>query len=155
MRHVGKKPFAPWCDRDAPAECDKDGHDIAATCDCNNRWKWGYDGQYANAETVAMAEIYPRLDRRASFQRETNPYVYTEGDDVQALQTDDVHPAFIAILERLGETYTDIFQFGFSIYAVYRSDFPENLGDVKQAAWRLDEDPWGSNEDLPSIEIYT
>ena len=154
MGHVGKKPFAPWGDRDAPAECDKDGHDTAVSCDCDARWKWGYDGHYADGETVAMAEIDPRLDGRAFIQRETDPYVYIDGDDVRDPQTGDVHPAFIAILEHLGATYTDISQSGVGVHAVYRGDFPEDLGDVKQAAWRLDENPWGSNEDLPSIEIY-
>jgi len=97
MGHVGKKPFAPWGDRDAPGECDKDGHDTAAFCDCDARWKWGYDGHYADGETVAMAEIDPQLDGRAFIQRETDPYVYIDGDDAQDPKTGDVHPAFIAM----------------------------------------------------------
>jgi len=64
MGHVGKKPFAPWGDRDAPAQCNKDGHDTAAPCDCDARWKWGYDGHYADWETVAMTKYNPRLDGR-------------------------------------------------------------------------------------------
>lgn len=143
-----------WGDRDAPAECDKDGHDTAAACGCDARWKWGYEGHYADGETVAMAEIDPRLDGRAFIQRETDPYVYIDGDYVRDSETGDVHPAFITILEHLGATYTDISQSGVVVHAVYRGVFPEDIGDVKQAAWRLDEDPWGSNEDLPSIEIY-
>jgi len=54
MGHVSKKPFALWGDRDAPAQCDKNGHDTAATYDCDARWKWGYDDHYADWETVAM-----------------------------------------------------------------------------------------------------
>ena len=154
MGHVDKKPFAPWGDRDAPAKCDKDGHDTAATCDCDARWKWGYDGHYADGETVAMAEIDPRLDGRAFIQREEDPYVYVDGDDVRDQETGDVHPAFTAILEHPGLTYADISQSGAGVHAVYRGDFSGELSDVKQAAWQLDEDPWGENDDLPSIEIY-
>jgi len=154
MGHVGKKPFAPWGDRDAPAECSKDGHDTADTCDCDARWKWGYRGHYGDGETIAMAEIDPRLDGRAFIQREDDPYVYVDGDDVRDPETGEVHPAFLAILEHLGATYSDVSQSGTGVHAVYRGEFPEDLGDVKQAAWRIDEDPWGSNDDLPSIEIY-
>ncbi|MXV62057.1 hypothetical protein GS429_08285 [Natronorubrum sp. JWXQ-INN-674] len=153
MGHVEKKPFAPWGDQDAPAECSKDGHDTAATCECDARWKWGYRGHYVDGETVAMAEIDPRLDGRSFLQREDDPYVYVDGDDVRDPETGDVHPAFIAILEHLGATYCDISTSGKGVHAIYRGDF-EDL-DLKQASWRLDEDPWGSIEgDLPSIEIY-
>ena len=53
MGHVGKKPFAPWADRDHPeADPDEDA-----------RWKWGLEENYVDGETVAMAEIDPRLDQ--------------------------------------------------------------------------------------------
>lgn len=151
MGHTEKKPFAPWGDQDAPAECSKDGHDTAATCDCDARFKWGYRGHYVDGETVAMAEIDPRLDGRAFLQQEDDPFVYVDGDDVRDPETGDVHPAFIAILEHLGLTYADVSQSEAGVHAQFKGELPE---DVKQAAWRLDEDPWGSNEDLPSIEIY-
>ncbi|SFS62735.1 hypothetical protein [Halostagnicola kamekurae] len=152
MGHAEKKPFAPWGDKDAPAECNKDGHDTASTCECDARWKWGYHGHYVDGETVAMAEIDPRLDGRAFLQTEADPYVYVDGDDVRCPETGDVHPAFVAILEQLGATYADISQSGTGVHAIYRGDFDDL--DLKQAGWRLDEDPWGDNEDLPSIEIY-
>lgn len=152
MGHREKKPFAPWGDKDAPDECDKKGHDTAATCDCDARFKWGYRGHYVDGENVAMAEIDPRLDGRAFIQREDDPFVYVDGDDVRCPETGDVHPAFVAILELLGPTYADVSQSGTGVHAIYRGDL-EDL-DLKQASWRLDEDPWGENEDLPSIEIY-
>ncbi|MDJ1431478.1 hypothetical protein QNM96_05345, partial [Halostagnicola sp. A-GB9-2] len=86
MGHVGKKPFAPWADRDHPeADVDEDA-----------RWKWGLKENYGDGETIAMAEIDPRLDGRAFLQTEDDPFVYVDGDDVRCPETGDVHPAFIA-----------------------------------------------------------
>ncbi|WP_265108238.1 hypothetical protein [Halosolutus halophilus] len=151
MGHVEKKPFAPWGDEDAPAECDKEGHETAAECDCDARWKWGYTDHYVDGETIAMAEVDPRLDGRAFLQQEDDPYVYVAGDDVRCPETGDVHPAFIAILEHFGLTYADLSQSEAGVHAQYKGEFPD---DVKQASWRLDDDSWGANDDLPSIEIY-
>ncbi|WP_238709284.1 hypothetical protein [Natronorubrum halophilum] len=151
MGHREKKPFAPWGNKNAPAECSKDGHGTAATCDCDARFKWGYTEHYVDGETVAMAEIDPRLDGRAFLQTEADPYVYVDGDDVRCPESGDVHPAFVAILEHLGLTYADVSQSDTGVHAQYKGELPDG---VKQAAWRIDEDPWGANEDLPSIEIY-
>ncbi|MDJ1430446.1 hypothetical protein QNM96_00005, partial [Halostagnicola sp. A-GB9-2] len=86
MGHVDKKPFAPWADRDHPeADVDEDA-----------RWKWGLEENYGDGETIAMAEIDPRLDGRAFLQTESDPYVYVDGDDVRCPETGDVHPAFVA-----------------------------------------------------------
>ncbi|WP_210424875.1 hypothetical protein [Halorussus halobius] len=141
MGHVDKKPFAPWGDRDHP-EADP-GEDA--------RWKWGLDENYVDGETVAMAEVDDRLDGRAFLQQEDDPYVYVDGDDVRDRDTGEVHPAFKAILEHLGLTYADVSQSGAGVHAQYRGELPEG---VKQAAWQLDDEPWGDNDELPSIEIY-
>ncbi len=151
MGHQDKKPFAVWGDEDAPAECSEDGHDTAATCDCDARYKWGYDGHYRDGKQAAMAEVDPRLDGLAYIQLPEDPYVYVDGDDVRDPETGDVHPAFIAVLEHLGLTYADISQSGAGVHAIYRGELPEG---VKQASWQLDSTPWGSNDDLPSIEVY-
>ncbi|WP_052367761.1 transcriptional regulator [Haloferax sp. ATB1] len=153
MGHVEKKPFAPWADRDAPAPCSRDNHDAETTaeCDCDARWKWGFTENYVDGETIAMAEVDERLDGRAFLQQPDDPYVYVDGDDVRDEETGEIHPAFAAILEHLGLTYADISQSGAGAHAIYRGDLPDG---VKQAAWQLDDEPWGSNEDLPSIEIY-
>ncbi|WP_324757054.1 hypothetical protein [Haloarcula montana] len=151
MGHQEKKPFAPWADRDAPAECSEDGHDTAATCDCDARYKWGYEGNYLDGEGIAMAEVDPRLDGRAFLQQPEDPFAYVDGDDVRNPETGDVHPAFVAILEHLGLTYADVSQSGSGAHAIYRGELPEG---VKEASWQLDEDPWGGNDDLPSVEIY-
>jgi len=155
MGHIDKKPFAPWGDRDAPAPCTRDSHDAetAAECDCDARRKWGYTENYVDGETIGMAEIDPRLDGRAFLQQPDDPYAYVDGDDVRDPETGEVHPAFVAILEHLGLTYADVSQSGAGVHAIYRGDLPEG---VKQAAWQLDDEPWGGNdeEDLPSVEIY-
>jgi len=141
MGHVGKKPFAPWGDRDHPeADPDEDA-----------RWKWGLSENYVDGETVAMAEIDGRLDGRAFLQQPDDPYAYVDGDDVRDPETGEVHPAFLEILDRLGVTYADVSQSGAGAHAMYRGELPDG---VKQAAWELDEEPWGENDDLPSIETY-
>ncbi|WP_254766523.1 hypothetical protein [Salinilacihabitans rarus] len=141
MGHVEKKPFAPWADRDHPdADPDEDA-----------RWKWGLEENYVDGETIAMAEVDPRLDGRAFLQQEDDPYVYVDGDDVRCPETGEVHPAFVAMLEHLGATYADVSTSGTGVHAMYRGDLPEG---VKQASWELATEPWGENEDLPSIEIY-
>lgn len=141
MGHVGKQPFAPWAERDHP--------DADPTEDA--RWKWGLPENYVDGERVAMAEDDSRLDGRVFLQRESDPYAYVDGDDVRDPVTGDVHPAFVKLLDRLGLTYADVSQSGAGIHAQYRGDLPEG---VKEAAWRLDTEPWGSNDDLPSVEIY-
>jgi hypothetical protein len=141
MGHVGKKPFAPWSDSDHPdADPDEDA-----------RWKWGIQENYVDGETVAMAEVDDRLDGRAFLQQPDDPFAYVDGDDVRDPETGAVHPAFVAIIEHLGLTYADISQSGAGVHAIYRGELPDG---VKQAAWQLDDDPWGANEELPSIEIY-
>ncbi|WP_135806195.1 hypothetical protein [Halorussus marinus] len=150
MGHVDKKPFAPWGDRNAPAECSEDGHDTAATCDCDARWKWGYTDHYVDGETVAMAEVDNRLDGRAFLQQPDDPYVYIDGDDVRD-ENGEVHPAFEAILEHLGLTYADVSTSGAGAHAIYRGELPDG---VKQASWQIDDEPWGDNDELPSIEVY-
>ncbi len=141
MGHVEKMPFAPWADRDHPE----------AAPDEDARWKWGLEENYVDGATVAMAEDDPRLDGRAFLQQEDDPYAYIDGDDVRDPETGEVHPVFIAFLELLGATYCDVSQSSAGVHAVFRGDLPE---DVKEASWRIGEEPWGANEDLPSIEIY-
>jgi hypothetical protein len=151
MGHVEKKPFAPWGDPNAPAECSKNGHDTAATCDCDARWKWGHTDLYVDGETVGMAETDPRVDGRAFLQQPDDPYAYVDGDDVRDPATGEVHPAFIDALEQLGLTYADVSTSGAGVHANFRGDLPDG---VKQATWDLDTEPWGENDELPSIEIY-
>jgi hypothetical protein len=143
MGHVEKKPFAPWADRDHPeADPDEDA-----------RWKWGLTENYVDGETIAIAEDDHRLDGRAFLQREHDPVAYVDGDDVLDSETGKVHPAFVAVLDRLGLTYADVTQSDGGAHAIYRGELPEG---VKQAAWQLDDEPWGDHDedDLPSVEIY-
>lgn len=147
MGHSDKKPFAPWGDRDAPAECSKDEHpDTAAECECDARFKWGYDGHYRDGETAAMAEVDPQIDGLAYIQLPDDPYVYVDGDDVQDPETDEVHPALLAILEHPGLTYADVSQSGTGVHAIYRGDLPDG---VKQASWQLDDEPWARTSTSP------
>jgi hypothetical protein len=141
MGHVEKRPFAPWADRDHPAADEEE----------DARWKWGLSENYVTGETVAIAEDDPRLDGRVFLQQEDDPYVFVDGDDVRCPDTGEIHPEFVAILERLGLTYTDISVSGSGSHANYRGEMPNGL---TQAMFAIDDEPWGANDDLPEVEIY-
>ena len=156
MARDGKLPFAPWGDRDAPAECNTadcpaDRAD-EARCDCDARRKWGYEEFYRDGETVAMAEEDPKIDGRAYIQRGRDPFSFVDGDDVRDPETGAVHPAFVDILNRFGLTYADVSTSGTGVHANYEGELPN---DIPEAKWVLDDEPWGSNDDLPAIEIYS
>lgn len=160
-REGGKNPYSPWTDADAPVECNHSDHDEPTTCDeCNHHagYKWGSEGssEYVHGEhdtAREWAEMDPTLSSDLVFiQRESDPFAFVDGDDVRDPETGEVHPAFTAILEHLGVTYADISTSGAGIHAVYRGDIP--LDGQGQAMFDLDDEPWGSNDDLPAIEIY-
>jgi len=156
MARDGKLPFAPWGDRDAPAECNTS--DCPADradepgCDCDARRKWGYEEFYRDGETVAMAEADPKIDGRAFIQRGRDPFSFVDGDDVRDPETGAVHPAFVDILNRFGLTYADVSTSGSGVHANYKGELPN---EIPEAKWVLDDEPWGTNDDLPAIEIYS
>lgn len=140
MGHINKKPFAPWAGSDHPkADADEDA-----------RWKWGISDNYTTCDEVDVDE-YDSLDGRVFLQRDEDPFAYVDGDDVRDPETGEVHSAFIEVLDALGLTYADVSQSGCGVHGIYRGELPDG---VKQATWQLDSEPFGDNEDLPSIEIY-
>jgi len=176
MGRRGKLPFAPWGDRDADLECshttcpahapDDTPEDVVAECpDCrahregattaecdhDARYKWGHAAHYVDGEHVDMVEPDRRLDGRVFIQREADPFAFVDGDDVRDPDTGEVHPAFVRILERLGATYADVSTSGAGVHAYYRGALP---GEQGQAVFQIDSDPWGSNDDPPTVEIY-
>ncbi|WP_423744753.1 hypothetical protein V5735_01540 (plasmid) [Haladaptatus sp. SPP-AMP-3] len=138
---TGKQPFAPWANRDHPE----------AASDEDARWKWGITDNYVDGETVALGEDDPRLAGRVFIQREDDPFMFVDGDDVRCPETGEVHPEFVRVLNELGLTYADISVSESGVHADYRGKLPEG---VKQATFPIDDDCWGANDDLPEIEIY-
>lgn len=151
MGRQGKLPFAPWADPDAPAPCSKNGHTNASECDCDARYKWGYDGLYADAETVALAEDDPRLDGRVFIQLDADPFAFVDGDDVRCPETGEVHPEFVRLLEEFGFTYADVSTSGSGVHAYYTGELPN---EQSQAVFDIDDEPWGENDTAPTVEIY-
>ncbi|WP_066417047.1 hypothetical protein [Halorubrum aethiopicum] len=141
MGHREKLPFAPWADRDHP---EADPEDDA-------RFKWGLEENYVDGETVAIAEDDPRLDGRVFLQQHDDPYAFVDGDDVRDPETGEVHPEFVRILEALGITYADVSTSGGGVHAYYRGDLPRGLPEAK---FTIDDEPWGSHDDVPAVEIY-
>ena len=166
-RSGGKAPYAPWTDADAPVECGRDHPDLdvdgnavtAAECDHHAGYKWGSEGSHEYVhechETAReWAEMDPSLSSDLAFiQRERDPFAFVDGDDVRDPETGDPHPAFVALLEHLGVTYADVSTSGAGVHAVYRGSIP--LDGVTQATFEIDTEPWGANDDVPEVEIYT
>jgi len=158
-RHQGeKKPFAPWTDPGAPVECNHNEHDGPTTCDeCDHdaRWKWGDDTNYRDGETAAeAADIHPDLAGRVFLQQDPDPFAFVDGDDVRDPDTGEVHPAFRALLEHLGASYADISTSGTGVHVYYHAPEGLPLDGKGEADFQIDTEPWGANDDPPTVEIY-
>jgi len=160
-REGGKAPYAPWADADAPVECNHSDHDTPTTCvECEHHagYKWGSEGsrRYVHADHDTAREWASKVPTLSSdlvfIQRESDPFAFVDGDDVRDPETDEVHPAFRAILDHLGVTYADVSTSGAGVHAVYRGEIP--LDGQGQATFELDTEPWGANDDPPAVEIY-
>lgn len=152
MVHKGeKRPYAPWSSRDAPAPCSK--HNTTANkCPCDARWKWGFEPNRSSFENAQQSLEDNRLEGLTYIQTEADPFVFVDGDDVRDPDTGDVHPAFVAVLEQLGLTYADVSTSGSGVHAYYRGTLPE---DETTATWEIDDEPFGANEDVPAVELYS
>jgi hypothetical protein len=85
-------------------------------------------------------------------QRNDSPLAFVDGDDVRCPKTGSVHPAFLAILEHLGETYADVSTSGTGVHAVYEGELP--VDGEGQATFDIDTEPWGANDSVPTVEMY-
>ena len=140
---TGKQAFAPWADRDH----------LEAAPEKDARWKWGLEQNHAAGDTVdEWLAKDPRLGARAFIQLEADPFAFVDGDDVRCPDTGAVHPAFRALLEHLGATYADVSTSGSGVHAHYRGELP--LDGNGQAVFEIDTEPFGANDDPPTVEIY-
>jgi len=157
-KHGEKTPFAPWTDPDAAVECNHGDHDEPTTCDeCEHsaRYKWGDATNYRDGATAReWVEKDPRLAGRVFLQQESDPGAFVDGDDVQDPETGYIHPGFRALLEHLGATYTDVSTSGTGVHAYYRAPDGLPLDGKNQATFEIDTEPWGANDDPPTVEIY-
>jgi len=144
MGRQEKLPFAPWGDAD-PDDADPDD---------SPRYEWGRTENYLDGDDVALAEDDPRLDGRVFLQQDADPFAFVDGDDVRCPETGDVHPAFTALLEHLGLTYADVSTSGSGVHAPYRAPDGLPINGKGQADYQLDTEPWGANDDPPTVEIY-
>jgi hypothetical protein len=160
LRKDGKSPWAPWTDPDAPVACTRPEHETettAAECDHSARFKWGSDGSeefvHADVDTALdWREKHPEASEDLVFiQSDADPFGFVDGDDVRCPETGNVHPAFVQILETLGLTYADVSTSGSGVHAMYKGELP---GDQGQAVFEIDDEPWGENDDAPTVEIY-
>jgi len=150
MGRQGKMPYAPWASRDHP-DADEDG---------NARYKWSITDNWTTKEKVdEWVEKDIRVDGYVVLlEKETDPYTddpdpyaFVDGDDVRCPETGEVHPEFLNLLDRLGMTYADVSTSGSGVHALYEGALPE---DVKQAVFEIDTEPWGENDEPPTVEIY-
>jgi len=150
MARQGKLPYAPWGDPDHP-DTDPDGSPLH---------QWSITEFWRTKDDVdEWVEMHPDIDGYACLlEKEDDPYTddpdpfgYVDGDDVRCPETGKVHPEFIRILKQLGLTYCEVSQSGAGVHGLYEGALPD---DVKQASFEIDDEPWGENEDPPSVEIY-
>jgi hypothetical protein len=173
LRKVGKSPWSPWTDPDAPVLCtpcseDHDSRDgdsavRCSECDHSARYKWGPKGALDESREHVHTDAATALDWRDKhpqarddlvfIQSPDDPFAFVDLDDVRCPETGAVHPAAIDVLDALGVTYTDVSTSGTGLHAYYRGTLPDG---VKQAVWELDSEAWGANDDddLPAVEIY-
>jgi len=145
-----KQPFAPWGSRAHPdADPEKDA-----------RFSWSIADNWTDKATAdEWVEMDPRLEGYAvildsetdAYTENPDPVALVDGDDVRDPKTGEVHPAYIELLERLGLTYADVSRSASGIHALYEGQLP---ADVKRAAFPIDTEPWGANDEAPSVEIY-
>ena len=159
-RKEGKAPWSPWTDPDAPVECSHGDHDEPSRCDrCRHsaRFKWGSNGsrEYVHTDFETAREWrdkHPGARADLAFiQRALDPFLFVDGDDVRDPETGEVYPGFLEILDRLGLTYTDVSQSDTGAHALYRGELPDG---VKQVQVDLADEPFGANDDPPTLEIY-
>ena len=128
-----KAPFAPW----------------------TQGAKWGEEENRADFATAReWNDTDPRSDGLVFIQLETDPFAFVDGDDVRDPDTGAVHPAFRAILQHLGATYTDVSTSGTGAHAYYRAEGGLPIDGKGQATFEIDTEPWGSNDNPPTVEIY-
>ena len=152
MGHREKIPFAQWADPHAKIPCSKEEHDWTPECGCDPRYKWGFAGNWRDGYTVQMGtENNPEIHGMAYIQTPSDPFIHVDYDDAVDPDTGEVHPAALAIATHLGRTFTEVSTSGTGFHQVFRGELPES---VKQAGWLLDDEPWGDNDDPPSVEIY-
>lgn len=132
-RERTKAPFAPW----------------------NQAAKWGEEENRAGFATAKeWNDTDPRSDGLVFIQLETDPFAFVDGDDVRDPETGEVHPAFRAILQHLGATYTDVSTSGTGAHAYYRAEAGLPIDGKNEATFQIDTEPWGANDSPPTVEIY-
>ncbi|WP_430639365.1 hypothetical protein [Haloferax volcanii] len=163
MARVGKKPYAPYGDRDNPnASCNDAEHDAndCSECTCDARWKWGTaDNWTGRGDVEEWVEKHPRVDGYAAiidtqdgkYTDQGDSWAFVDGDDVRDPETGEVHPVFLDILDQLGITYADISTSGSGVHALYQGELPDAL---PKATFEIDDQTWGSNETEPMVEIF-
>jgi hypothetical protein len=169
-REGTKLPFSPWGDANAAVECRHNAcpkHDehtpgcdrcelhregcTRAECNHDARYSWSASTNYVNGVKAGMGEADDRLGGRLFIQQEADPFAFVDGDDVRDPETGDVHPGFVAILNRLGHTYADVSTSGSGVHAYYLGDLPGGT----EARFEIGTEPFGANDAPPAVEIYS
>jgi hypothetical protein len=122
LQYGAKQPFAPWGERDHPdVDPEKDA-----------RYSWSVSEHWADKATAdEWVDMHPGLEGYAV---------------ILDSETGGVHPAFVALLDRLGLTYADVSRSASGVHALYGGQLPE---EIKRAAFAIDDEPWGANDEAP------
>lgn len=133
-----KAPVGPW------------GSDIGDAY----KTRWGSPTNYASQEVaVEYLNLDPRAEHLIYIQWEESELAFVDGDDVYSEEKGEFHPEFKRILNELGATYLDISTSKTGSHGAYIGELPE--GSVAEPNFQIDDEPWGDNEGVPEVEIYT
>lgn len=144
---IERDAWIPWTSIDGRKQ------PYAPYAQTENAYSWSDIDNWTDFESARdWTEKHPQLkgityilqEEGGSYADFGDPFLFVDGDDVRDPETGDVSPAFIELLEQLGETYTDISTSGTGSHALYRGELPE---DVRTVQYKLP-------DDQGEVEIY-
>lgn len=152
MCRDGKRPFAPWIDPNEPHP-----HPDIDVSEDDPRRKWRREyGHWRSGYTAlrAAARNSIRVDGVAYLMQPDDGLLFADGDKVVCPETGERHPAWEAFLAQQPATFTAPSSSGTGDHAVFYC--PEGFPDGAEAepVLSLGDEPWGTNDDPPKIELY-
>ncbi|WP_152422023.1 hypothetical protein [Natrialba chahannaoensis] len=126
---------------------------IAPYASTENRRSWSDPGNWTDFDSAAeWREMHPQLTGLAfilqsphgEYNGEPDPMLFVDYDDVVDEETGEPHPEAVALMNRLGMTYTDLSTSGSGVHQVFRGRLPERIRTIQF------ELPNGAGE----VEIY-
>lgn len=136
------------------------GTDTSAEGEPDSRFSWSDPDNWTDFDSAHRSKAWPKVADDLAFilQRPDEPYaapaddvLFVDLDDVRDPITGEVIPQALAVLARLGRTYTEVSTSGGGLHAFYTGALPDGH---RQLSWELDGDPAFEHDKPPAVEIY-